>query len=251
MILVIPSIDLKNGVCCGIISGKSGTEKYYRFLSEHPLELSVLLRKENAKSLHINALDAFMKDNNNTVDTIIYLSKQLDIPVQVSTDFKSIDDCKLLLENGIYRVIISDLLLSDIEGIKELISKYSLSRIAFGIEADNGYFYSRHFDKKIGYEIFLSKIVEAGGNRIVFSDFDWKIKPDSADLELLHNISQKYNLRVTCDGGVNSPQKLWEISEYSLKGIDSVIIGKPLYDNNFPCQEIWRHAESQLEKFVN
>jgi phosphoribosylformimino-5-aminoimidazole carboxamide ribotide isomerase len=248
MLLVIPAIDLKNGVCCGIISGKAGTEKYYRYLSDHPIELSALLRKENAKSLHINDLDSFEGSSNiNTVNSIIYLSKQIDIPVQVRANFNSIEECKILLDSGIYRVIINDLLCRDIDAVRKLIDMYSLSRIAFGIEVKNGKFYSAHYKKYIDYSKFLSKVVQAGGNRIVFGDFDWKIKPDSADLELLYNISQKYNLRVTCDGGVNSPQKLWEISEYSLKGIDSVIIGKPLYDNNFPCQEIWRFAESQLE----
>jgi phosphoribosylformimino-5-aminoimidazole carboxamide ribonucleotide (ProFAR) isomerase len=30
-------------------------------------------------------------------------------------------------------------------------------------------------------------------------------------------------------------------------GIDSVIIGKPLYENSFSCQKIWRLIESDID----
>ncbi len=248
MILVIPAIDLKNGICCGVISGQEGTEKYYKYLSEHPLELCTLLRKENAKALHINDLDSYESNANiNTINAILFISNQLDIPVQVSSDFSDVEECRLLLENGIYRVVIGDLLLSQPEKVKELVDEYTPSKIVFGIETQNGLFQSKYLKKHIHYDKFIKKMIKAGGNRILFGEKDWKLKPDSADSELLYQISKKYNLRVTCVGGINSPEKLWGISKYSLKGIDSVIIGKPLYDNVFPCQAIWRFAESQLE----
>lgn len=248
MILIIPSVDIKNGVCCGVISGNLGTEQYYKNLAENPLDMCTLLRKENAKALHINDFDSFDNESNiNTINSIMFLSNQLDIPVQVSSDFSDINECRLMLDNGIYRVVIGDLLFSSTEEVKKLIADYTPSKVAFGIETQEGIYYSKYLKKNIKYNEFLEKMVEVGGNRVLFGEKSWKLKPDSADFDLLHKIAKKYNIRVTCVGGVNSPEKLWEIADYSLKGIDSLVIGKPLYDNVFPCQAIWRWAESELE----
>jgi phosphoribosylformimino-5-aminoimidazole carboxamide ribonucleotide (ProFAR) isomerase len=59
MILVIPAIDLRNGKSVHMIQGEEGTESLYRGMSQNPLELSKLWRRENAKTIHINDLDSF------------------------------------------------------------------------------------------------------------------------------------------------------------------------------------------------
>ena len=36
------------------------------------------------------------------------------------------------------------------------------------------------------------------------------------------------------------------IQELEKYGVDSVVIGKPLYENRFPCQALWRLNELVL-----
>jgi phosphoribosylformimino-5-aminoimidazole carboxamide ribotide isomerase len=54
-------------------------------------------------------------------------------------------------------------------------------------------------------------------------------------------------MRITAAGGVSSPSHLWALQELQPLGLDSVIVGRALYENKFPCQKIWRQAEARLE----
>lgn len=248
MILVIPSINLKKGICTSIISGQSGTESYYKDISENPVELCSLFRRENSKSLLIKDIDSFEnEDNSLNMNAVLYICNTVDIPIQYDSDFKSVDECRMALESGIYRVIIRDLIFFDPEGVSELIKKYTLSRIAFGLEVENRKYYSKQLENYITDEKFIDTVIKLGGNRIYYNEKDWICKPDSADYELLSELANKYKIRITVVNGINTPQKLWEINNYKFKGIDSLVIGKPLYDNNFPCQIIWRFIEAEVE----
>jgi phosphoribosylformimino-5-aminoimidazole carboxamide ribotide isomerase len=66
------------------------------------------------------------------------------------------------------------------------------------------------------------------------------------NIELSKNIADATSGRVTLSGGVSGYQDLNEVNQEFDNGIDSVIIGRALYENAFPCQKIWRVAESGI-----
>jgi phosphoribosylformimino-5-aminoimidazole carboxamide ribotide isomerase len=66
------------------------------------------------------------------------------------------------------------------------------------------------------------------------------------NLELSKLIAETTDRRVTHSGGVSNMKELAKLNELSAFGVDSVIIGRALYENRFPCQKIWRIAESGL-----
>jgi len=53
-------------------------------------------------------------------------------------------------------------------------------------------------------------------------------------------------MKVTHSGGVRNKDELIDIQELISLGVDSVIIGRAFYENRFPCQKLWRVAESGL-----
>ncbi|HPN38518.1 MAG TPA: HisA/HisF-related TIM barrel protein, partial [Melioribacteraceae bacterium] len=53
-------------------------------------------------------------------------------------------------------------------------------------------------------------------------------------------------LKITHSGGISGYKDLMEVQKLNSFGIDSVIIGRALYENKFPCQKIWRVAESGI-----
>jgi phosphoribosylformimino-5-aminoimidazole carboxamide ribotide isomerase len=57
----------------------------------------------------------------------------------------------------------------------------------------------------------------------------------------------KTGIKITASGGVSGFKDLIRMQELEKFGVDSVIVGKALYENRFPCQALWRLNEKELE----
>ncbi len=238
MILVIPSINLTKGHCFDCIVGESGTEKLYSNLAANISLFAQLLRRENSKSIHIRDIDSF--DGNNTnenLECVINAVGKVDIPIQFSRMFSSLDECDKLLESGVYRIII-DSKSHLINDSAVLIDKYNSSRVAIGIEYTDGDDISS----------CLKEFRNCGGERAIYSNINWDPLNNDSDFTIALKIAGDFKIRLTLDNAVSNYRQLAAISNIGAPWIDSVIIGKPLYLNNFPCQKIWRIAESELER---
>ena len=246
MILVIPAIELREGICAHSIKGEDGMESLYDCLSNNPIRLCNLLRKENAKTIHITDFDSYEYNRINT-DSILFLAESLDIPVQLLSDFKNYNECRYFLDNGIYRIIISRLALTEPASVLKLIEEYSISRIIFSLWADDGIVKFKDTGIELTDQEFIRQIKKFDATRLVYAERNW-IKSDSGpDYRKLKKLGEDSGLRITLFESIYQPEQLWELQTLKEYGIDSVIIGNALYENKFPCQKIWRLIEAQLE----
>ena len=75
-----------------------------------------------------------------------------------------------------------------------------------------------------------------------------KVKANTKELELdidaLKTFAVETKLRVTAGGGVRDVHDLWALQALEPFGVDSAIMSKALYENHFPCQELWRKVEA-------
>jgi phosphoribosylformimino-5-aminoimidazole carboxamide ribonucleotide (ProFAR) isomerase len=166
MLLVIPAIEMRNGTCFGCIEGEEGTFDYYQELFENPLLLVKLMREENSKALHVYDYDSFhSSDSSANLKSILNLSQNFDIPIQLHSNFVDSNHCRMLLDSGIYRLIINELKDENILPVTSLLKSYSPSRIVFWCELDN----SNELMDKGGRVLdeYLSQIQNVGGRRIV------------------------------------------------------------------------------------
>jgi phosphoribosylformimino-5-aminoimidazole carboxamide ribotide isomerase len=236
-----------NCFCIHCIIGESGTEGYYQRLSRDPVELVKLLRRENTKTIHIVDSDSFNNiDNTDNISNIKFISESLDIPVEVLGKYNDRKVCEDLLDHGIYRIFVDEMLFKNTECVEDLIKKYTPSRIAFNIIAENDKLEFEFDNKKIDIYQYFNKIKSVNGNRILLGLKEWK-HGKAIDFDMIENINKSYNFRITLSEGIDKPEVLWKVKEKRKCGIDSVVIGKPLYDNNFPCQRIWRMVEAKQE----
>lgn len=247
MILVIPSIALREGICKYCIIGEEGAQDYYKELSNDLLSLCQLWRSENAKTLHLIDLDSFYSDNNYmNVNSIMYISQAMDIPIDVFANFNCYEECKMLLYNGVYRIVISELPISKPTVVSELIEEYGPSRISFGVIADNR---NLSFKKKnISPQEYADIVKKFGGNRLFYGDKKWmEMMNVQADLDYLYDLGKSKGLQITLLEGINSSDELWNLNDNYSDVIDSVVLGRALYENNFPCQKIWRMIEAEID----
>ncbi len=247
MILVIPSMDLKDGECCRCIEGNRSTQDYYNNLSKNPESLLYLWRKENSKSIFISDMDSFDGANNFVnINSILYLSQIVDIPIQLYSRFSDIDECEMFLENGVQRIVLDSMFELETEKVKELISKYTPSRVVFIANSKDNFIEIPGCNKKYSDDSFFAFAKSLGSNRIVYNCISDE-NDTTKKIEELINYSKTYNIKITLKNGINDSKQLLNLRNFERSGIDSVILGKALYENKFPCQQIWRKVEKDLD----
>lgn len=248
MLLIIPSIDLIDGESRNSISSHFEGDTPFADISKNPLSLACLWRKENSKSLQINDLDyQYSLESTNNSNSILYLIENIDIPVILFSNIKTVEEAEFWLSNGVYRIILRELPITNPEGVKKLIQKYSPSRVIFGIVDDN--FLSGPYLKRYGINNFLycQLIKDLGANRICIGNINYHYEAEPIEYRMISDFLDKVNLNATLINLIHSGDDLKSIINLNQHKIDSVVIGKALYENFFPCQKLWRKVEMKLE----
>lgn len=244
MILIIPEIKIIDGVCSFCIKGDEGMHDFYEHLSNYPNELCKLLRVENSKSIFVNDVDSFLsKSHHVNFDAILELAKTIDSPFQVMTNFKTFDECTYLITNKIRKIIIKDTLFRDPKLVKSLIDEYSASFFAFYVSEDNYYIDDT---KEIHYSAkeMIKIISSIGGNRIFYSNPNWNKNMTGILKDDIIQYAHTLKMKVTLINGIYNSNQLLDLEKLTEFGVDSIVLGESLFNNYFPCQNLWRMIEA-------
>ena len=241
MLLVIPSIEIKDGKCVQMVQGHEGF-----VYSNDPVEMAKLWRKENAKSLHVTDVDGALTGHLQNFDIIQRMVTTVDIPVELGGGLRTFDDVRRAFEIGIYRVTIGTMLIENPDEAKRVLDTYGASRVALGIDARNGSARVKGWTEDSGLTALSLGLnaKQLGFKRVIYSDIAVDGTMRGPNFSAIREFAGKSGLRVTASGGVSGLQDLLLLQELEPLGVDSVIIGRALYENLFACQGLWRLCEA-------
>ncbi len=243
MTLVIPAIEIKESRCrrtiCCYEEAVSG-EVY----SSDPAEMAMLWRRENAKVIHVTDFDGLYEGGMRNLESIAALANRVEIPTELLARFATLDECHAWLKGGIYRIIIHDLILTDPEGVRNLVAEVGSSRVVAGAITRNGRLCGTWRPcEGVDCLDFAARAAALGIRRLFFTDRDYEGVLRGPNFEQLRRVAKGVEMPVTAAGGVASVEHLWMIQELEPHGVDSVVIGRAFYENNFACQQLWRDIE--------
>ena len=239
MTLVIPAIDLRRGQCVRLYQGSYAKETVY---FDDPVKMAKLWRVQNARTLHLVDLDAARGDRKNNRKQIQAICSALDIPVQLGGGVRTMEDVEEAIELGVYRVIIGTAAVRNPDLVSEAVERYTCSRVAVGIDARDGEVRVHGWTEGSGIDaVELALEMERRGcRRIIYTDISRDGTLAGPNIEAYRTLGSKLQLaRITASGGVGGYEDLLRIKELSPYRVDSVIVGRALYDNKFPCQQFW------------
>ncbi|HLE32790.1 MAG TPA: 1-(5-phosphoribosyl)-5-[(5-phosphoribosylamino)methylideneamino] imidazole-4-carboxamide isomerase [Bacteroidota bacterium] len=245
MLLIFPSIEIQKGQCVHLVHGDPGSENVY---SIDAVRMAVLWRGENAKTLHVVDLDGVQEGTVRNKDILKRIVEAVDIPVQVGGGLRSFEDVRSVFELGAFRVVVRTAAIEHPELVQKIIHEYGARKLAIAIEASNGRLRGGEKNELDSTPVaFALEMKKLGVSRLLFS----VIGPDGTnkilDTEAIKELAIGTGLRITVQGGVRDFQDLLKLQELERFGVDSVVIGKPLYENRFPCQRLWRLNERDLK----
>jgi phosphoribosylformimino-5-aminoimidazole carboxamide ribotide isomerase len=241
MLLLIPAMDIKDGRCVQMVQGVEG----YRY-SDDPVEMARLWRKENAKALHVTDIDGAVQGHIVNVDLIKRLVATVDIPIVLGGGLRTFDAVQKAFDIGIYRVIIRTMVVENPDEAKRVIDTFGASKVVLGIDAMDGIVAVRGWAETSGLTA-LTVALNAkalGFRRVMYTDLRLDGTFRGVNLKILRELGEMTGMRITASGGISGLDDLLKIQELEKYGVDSVIVGRALYENKFSCQGLWRRCEA-------
>ena len=245
MLLIFPSIEIRRGECVQLVHGTPGSEHNY---SVDPVKMAVLWRGENAKTLHVVDVDGVETGTLRNLDTIKRMVEAVDIPVQVGGGLRDYEEIKGVLELGVYRVVLGTAAVNNPALVERLVKELGARRIAIAIEGRNGHIRTEGGKKEIDLSpvALARQMKKIGIMRVVYSDIAEDGRSKQLNISALRDLATMASVRVTAQGGIQGYRDLLLLQELEKFGVDSVIVGRALYENRFPCQRLWRLNEEEL-----
>lgn len=240
---LLPAVDVVDGKAVRLHQGAAGSEKVYGT----PLEAALNWQEQGAQWLHFVDLDAAFNRGSN-YQLMAEVVGALDINVELTGGIRDDASLERALATGARRVNIGTAALENPDWCRRAIDRFG-DRIAVGLDVreENGEWRAKGngwvSDGGDLWEI-LERLDAQGCSRFVVTDVSKDGTLDGPNIDLLREVAAATDAPIVASGGVAKLQDVVDIAQFVEEGIDSVIIGKALYEGRFTLAEALKAVDS-------
>jgi phosphoribosylformimino-5-aminoimidazole carboxamide ribotide isomerase len=240
---IFPAIDMKGGKCVRLLQGDYNQETIY---GDSPFGMAKQFSEQGSEWIHMVDLDG-AKDGKRVNDTyVIQVANELNVKVQIGGGIRSEQDIVHYLENGIERVIIGSIAVSNPSFAIEMLRKYR-EKIVIGLDARDGYVATHGWlDTSTIKAVELAKrFADSGADTFIFTDIATDGMLSGPNLEAVHSLADATGKTVIASGGVSTLADLRELSRLYSSGVAGAIVGKAIYEGRFTVAEALREVKNK------
>lgn len=233
---ILPAVDVVNGQAVRLDQGEAGTEKSYGT----PVESALRWQEQGAEWLHFVDLDAAFNRGSNH-EMMAEITQKLDIKVELTGGIRDDASLERALATGASRVNIGTAALEKPEWIADVIKRYG-DKIAvdIAVRLEEGQWRTKGngwvSDGGDLWEV-LERLDSQGCARFVVTDVSKDGTLTGPNVDLLREVAAATDAPIVASGGISTLDDVLELAKYQDEGIDSVIIGKALYEHKFTLTE--------------
>lgn len=232
---IYPAIDMRGGKCVRLEQGDFDKETIY---GENPFEIAEQFAEAGASWIHMVDLDGAKEGSRQNAEFVLQAAGKLNSRIQIGGGIRSEADVKYYLDQGVDRVIIGSLAVSDIETTKELLAEYG-SRIAIGLDARDGYVSTAGWleQSEIKAVDLAKELVEAGARTFIYTDIAKDGMLAGPNTKEIVRLAEEAGVDVIASGGIKDLGDLQELKQYRDRNVAGSIVGKALYTNQFTLED--------------
>lgn len=234
--IVIPAIDLRDGRCVRLAQGRKSDVTVY---SEDPLAVAREFAAAGAEMIHVVDLDgAFSGSGSSNREVVKQIGANVDVPVEFGGGIRSLEDVQELCDAGVARVVLGTVAAESPQLLKDLVSRFG-TRICVGIDARDGRVMTHGWEATTAVmAVDLARsVAECGVKRIIYTDIARDGMLVGTNIEQTVAVVRAANVSVTASGGVSSLDDLKRLRDTNEPLLDSVIVGKALYEGKFKLED--------------
>lgn len=233
---IIPAIDLKEGQCVRLLKGDFSQITRYDI---NPIDVARAYKNSGATQLHIVDLDGAKNQTIAQNQLITNIAQSAALTVQTGGGIRTQEQINTLLSNGIQRIVIGSLAVNNPTLINEWRKKFGNDRIVIALDVrlinDDYYCATQGWKINSGVKLWECLAGHPNLSYLLCTDIDLDGTLRGPNIDLYKKIKDRYpNLKLQASGGIGRLMDLKKLSELD---IDSVIIGKALYEKCFTLEE--------------
>jgi phosphoribosylformimino-5-aminoimidazole carboxamide ribotide isomerase len=232
---------MRGGNCVRLIQGDYEKETVY---GNSPFDMAKNFSEQGAEWIHMVDLDG-AKDGKRVNDQfVIQAAQKLNAKIQIGGGIRTEEDIAHYLDNGIERVIIGSLAVSNPNFAIEMIKKYGI-KIAIGIDAKNGYVATHGWlnTSELKAVELGKRLAEAGAETFIFTDIATDGMLSGPNLEAIQQMAEETGKQVIASGGVSDLSDLLNLKQLLKMGVSGAIVGKAIYEGKFSVAEALKEVE--------
>jgi phosphoribosylformimino-5-aminoimidazole carboxamide ribotide isomerase len=237
--IVIPAIDLRDGRCVRLTQGRRSEVTVY---NDDPVAVAREFAAAGAEMLHVVDLDgAFSGSGSPNRDVVKQIAANVGVPVEFGGGIRSLEDVQELCDAGVARVVLGTVAAESPQVMKDFVDRFS-TRICVGIDAHDGRVMTRGWETTtpvLAVDLARS-VAECGVKRIIYTDIARDGMLVGPNIEQTLAVVRAANVSVSASGGVSSLDDLKRLRDTREPLLDSVIVGKALYEGKFKLEDAIR-----------
>ena len=234
--IVIPAIDLRNGRCVRLMQGRRSDVTVY---NDDPVAVAKEFAAAGAEMIHVVDLDgAFSEPDSPNRAVVKRMLETVDIPIEFGGGVRSLQDVQVLAEQGVARIVLGTVAAESPESLQHFVDRFS-AKICVGIDARDGHVMSRGWETPTLLDAveLARSVASCGIERIIYTDISRDGTLVGPNIEQTLAVVRAANVRVTASGGVSSLDDIKRLRDAREHRLDSVIVGKALYEGKFKLEE--------------
>ncbi|TYS15248.1 1-(5-phosphoribosyl)-5-[(5-phosphoribosylamino)methylideneamino]imidazole-4-carboxamide isomerase [Rossellomorea vietnamensis] len=236
---IYPAIDMRGGKCVRLLQGDYSKETVY---GDSPFEMAKRFVDEGSEWIHMVDLDGAKEGSRVNDQFVLAVANDLGAKVQIGGGIRTEEDIEYYLNNGVQRVIIGSLAVSETELVKSWLAKYG-DRIAIGLDAKDGYVATHGWietSEKKAVDLGI-ELADAGAETFIFTDIATDGMLSGPNVKAVVELAEATGKEVIASGGVSSMEDLRLLKE---SGVAGAIVGKAIYTGKFSVKEAVEEVSS-------
>ena len=194
--------------------------------------------------VHVVDLDgAFSEPDSPNRAVVKRILDEVNVPIEFGGGVRSVTDAQVLSDEGVTRIVLGTVAAESPELLKTFVDRFA-NKICVGIDARDGRVMSRGWETATpSTAVDLAHSVAAQGvERIIYTDISRDGALVGPNIDQTLAIVRAANVRVTASGGVSSLDDIKRLRDAGDDRLDSVIVGKALYEGKFTLEAAMRAA---------
>jgi len=243
---IIPCLDIKNG----------HTVKGVNFVdlrdAGDPVELAKQYANVGADELVFLDISATLEGRATTLDMVLHVAEQVNIPFTVGGGISSIDDVDALLKCGADKVSVNSSAIKRPELINELSNKFGSQCVVVAIDAKlvDGHWKVHLAGGSIPTDLDLfewaKEVENRGAGEILFTSMNHDGTKNGFANEALKNLSETLNIPIIASGGAGNVQHF--IDTFKVGKADAALAASVFHFGEIPIPELKKELkENNIE----
>ena len=220
-----PAIDLKKGSCVRLKRGDLDSAVVY---NDDPIAQASLFQKEGCEWLHVVDLDGAVLGSKINSKIIQEIRNSTSLKIQVGGGIRSLDEIEFWKSEGIERVILGTVAVSNPTIVKDACRLFDGILIALDSRANKVATAGWKNISNVNTLDLAKKFEDCGVAAIIYTDINKDGLMEGMNSSATKKLSENVSIPVIGSGGISGPENLKSVKK-AIPNLEGIIVGKAVY----------------------